>query len=122
MAIVSAFDLETRQFDAVNAFANAVLPTPITCHCAEGYEHPGFVLWVQRALYGLKTSLILWYKEFTHTLEELGLNPVSGINCMFANDWLILIFYVDDILAVYDSKHEYQMDKFELELHKKYEL
>ena len=122
MAIVSAFNLETRQFNAVNAFANAVLPTPIACHCAEGYKHPGFILWVQRALYRLKTSPILWYKEFMHTLEELGLNPVSGINCMFANDWLILIFYVDDILAVYDSKHEYQMDKFKLELHKKYEL
>ena len=107
MAIVAAFDLETRQYDAVNAFVNAMLLTPIACQCVEGYERLGFVLWVLRALYRLKTSLVLWYKEFTHTLEELGLNPVPGINYMFANDWLILIFYVDDILAVYDSKHEY---------------
>src|SRR5208282_3429447 len=49
MAIVAAFDLETRQYDAVNAFANATLPTPIPCYCAEGYERSGFVLWVQKA-------------------------------------------------------------------------
>ncbi len=37
MAIVAAFGLETRQYDAINAFANATLPNPIPCQCAEGY-------------------------------------------------------------------------------------
>src|SRR5208282_6861606 len=90
MAIVGAFDLDIRQYDAVNAFANALLTNPIACQCAEGYDRPGFVLWVLRALYGLKTSPVLWYKDFTHTLEDLGLNPVLETNCLFVNDWLIL--------------------------------
>ena len=47
MAIVAAFDLETRQYDAVNAFANAPLPSSITCQCTEGYECLGFLLWLQ---------------------------------------------------------------------------
>ena len=89
MAIVAAFDLETRQYDAVNAFANATLPTPIACQCAEGYERTDSVLWVQRAIYGLKTSPILWYKDFTHSLEDLGLSPIPETNCLFVNDWLI---------------------------------
>ena len=38
------------------------------------------------------------------------------------NDWLILIFYVDDILTAYASKHQSRMDKFESELLKKYEI
>jgi hypothetical protein len=38
MAITAAFDLEIRQYDAINAFANAQLRTPIPCFCAEGYE------------------------------------------------------------------------------------
>ena len=38
MAITAAFDLETRQYDTVNAFVNANLPTPILCNCAEGFE------------------------------------------------------------------------------------
>ena len=122
MAIVAAFDLETRQYDAVNAFANAMLTTPIVCQCAEGYERPDHVLWVQRALYGLKTSPLLWYKDFTFTLEDLGLNLVPETNCLFVNDWLILIFYVDDILTAYASKHQNQMDMFESRLFNKYEL
>jgi hypothetical protein len=122
MALVAAFDLETRQYDAVNAFANAMLTTPIACQCAEGYERENHVLWVRRALYGLKTSPLLWYKDFTSTLEDLGLNPVLESNCLFVNDWLILIFYVDDILTAYSPKHQERMDRFELRLMDKYEL
>ena len=122
MAIVAAFGLDTHQYDAVNAFANATLPTPIPCLCAEGYERPEWVLWVQKALYGLKTSPILWYKDFTLTLEDLGLNPVPETSCLFVNDWLILIFYVDDILTAYAPKHKDRMDRFETNLMNKYEL
>jgi hypothetical protein len=97
--------LELRQYNAVNAFANATLLTPIACYCAEGYNCPRHVLWVQKALYGLKMSPILWYKDFTLTLEDLGLSSVPDSNCLFVNNWLILIFYVDDILVAYSSKH-----------------
>ena len=107
IAIVAAFDLETCQYNAINAFANAKLLTLIACHCAEGYERVGCFLWVERALYGLKTSPNLWYKEFTNTLEDLGLNPVLEVNCLFVNNWLILIFYIDDIITAYASKHQY---------------
>jgi hypothetical protein len=122
MAIVTAFSLETRQYDAINAFANATLPNPIACQCAEGYERSGYLLWVLKALYGLKTSPILWYKDFTTTLEDLGLSPVPESNCLFVNDWLILLFYVDDILTVYAPKHRDRMDQFEASLMSKYEL
>ena len=122
MAILAAFDLEARHYDAVNAFANAMLATPIACQCAEGYEREDYILWVLRALYGLKTSPVLWNKDFTLTLEELGLNPVPETNCLFVNDWLILIFYVDDIITVYSPKHQDRMDEFDVKLMNKYEL
>ncbi len=122
MAIVAAFSLETHQYDAINTFANATLPNPIPCQCAEGYERSEYLLWVLNALYRLKTSLILWYRDFTATLEDLGLNPVPESNCLYVNDWLILLFYVDDILVAYDPKHQDRMDQFEVNLMKKYEL
>ena len=122
MALVAAFGLKTRQYDAVNAFANAILTNPIASQCAEGYERTGFLLWVLRALYGLKTSPVLWYKDFTHTLEDLGLNPILETNCLFVNDWLILIFYMDDILIVYAPKYENRMDEFESKPMSKYEV
>jgi hypothetical protein len=59
MGIAAAFDLDIRQYNAVNAFPNAVLPTPLACYYAEGYECSRYLLWVLRALYRLKTSPLL---------------------------------------------------------------
>src|SRR5436853_1468638 len=86
IAIIVAFDLETRQYNVVNAFANALLPNPIACECTKGYNKPRFILRILRALYRLKISPILWYKEFTITLENLGLYLVLGTNCLFMNN------------------------------------
>jgi hypothetical protein len=65
---------------------------------------------------------VLWYKDFTRTLEDLGLNPILETNCLFVNDWLILIFYVDDILTAYAPKYKDQMNEFESRLMNKYKV
>ena len=122
MAVIAAKGLETRQYDAVNAFANSPLPTPILCHCAEGYGRFGYLLRVLMALYRLKTSPLLWYKHITRTLEDLGLHSVPDSNCLFVNDWLTLIFYVDDIITAYAPRDQPLMDKFEADLLNKYEM
>jgi hypothetical protein len=44
IAIVAAFGLKTQQYDAVNAFLNALLTNPIACLYAKGYERTGFLL------------------------------------------------------------------------------
>ena len=55
MAIVAVFDLETRQYDAVNAFANSPIDEPTYCKVPEGWEGSGTILLLLlRALYGLK--------------------------------------------------------------------
>src|SRR5277367_430801 len=122
MGIAAAFDLEIRQYDAINAFPNAVLPTLLACYYAEGYERSGYLLWVLRALYRLKTSPLLWYKEFTVTLEDLGLHLVPNCNCLYVNDWMILIFYVDNILILYALKHQLKIDQFEQEFLNRYKM
>jgi hypothetical protein len=104
----------TRQYDAINAFANEDLPTPILCPCAEG--------WVTKAIYGLKTSPVPWYRNFTHTLEKLGLKPVPDACCLYFNEWLTLIFYVDDIIAIYSRDNKDKMDEFETRFTEEYEL
>src|ERR1700726_3663337 len=50
MAIVAAFDLEMRQYDAINAFVNAILPKPRIMECPEGFKQNGKLLRVLRAL------------------------------------------------------------------------
>ncbi len=59
MAIAAAFDLEIRQYNAVNAFTNAKLSKPIYCYCPEGFNQISYILELLIALYGLKISPLL---------------------------------------------------------------
>ena len=60
MAIMAAFDLEARQYDAVNAFTNSSLDEAVHCACPEGYNSvEGICLLLLRALYGLRRSPLL---------------------------------------------------------------
>jgi len=57
--IAAHFDLEMKQFDIVNAFVNAVRSSeglPVICKLLPGFERPGYVMEVDRALYGLRDS------------------------------------------------------------------
>ena len=119
---MAAFDLEVRQYDAINAFANANLLTEIGVKYAKGYKEEGKILWVHKALYGLKESPLLWYKHLTATLEELGFWSVPNTNYIFVLEKLIFIFYIDNILVLYYSKNKYLVNNFELNLLKQYKV
>ena len=86
IVIMCYFDLESRQYDTLNVFINAKNKTEIRGELLEGFKKPGWIIQIIIALYGLKTSPLYWYQEFTVTLERLGLEPVLGFNCIFRND------------------------------------
>ena len=44
MAIIVAFDLEIKQYDTINAFANTRLPKPLYFICPKGYKKASKVL------------------------------------------------------------------------------
>jgi hypothetical protein len=49
----------------------------------------------------------LWQKEFTKTLLELGFEQVSEEVCLFKNkDGIILFFYVDDVVTLFQPEKE----------------
>jgi hypothetical protein len=101
MAITAAYDLETYQLDAVNAFVNSQLDEIVFCKFPEGFDQPNNCLLLLRALYGLRRSPLLWLQELSTTLKELGLQEVAGEPCLFMNDDGVLIFfYVDDIVLL----------------------
>lgn len=122
MAVSAAFDLENHQYDAVNAFLNSRLNETIHCHPPEGFETLDRYWLLLQALYGLKQSPLLWYTDFTIALEELGLRAVSGVNCLFVNDFLILFFYVDDIVILYSKQNKQRFLKFEASLLQRFEM
>ena len=86
MALAAAFDLDVRQYDAVNAFTNAKINRKILCIPPDGFEDNDYLWQLDKALYSLRASPLLWYKELTKTLQELDLKPVPNVNCLYQND------------------------------------
>jgi hypothetical protein len=122
ISLATAFDMELRQYDAVNAFTNADLDEEVFCHPPEGFENPGYVILLQKALYGLKRSPTLWHKDLSLSLEKMGLHPVGGVNCLFISKSVIVFFYVDDIVAACLRKDIQDLNDFEAALMKRYEI
>lgn len=122
LAIVCAFGFTMKQFDVTNAYANAKLRLRIPSRFPPGLEKEGKFLWVLRALYGLPPAGNLWFNDFTTSLEELGLQAVSGVNCLYMNDWLYILFFVDDILAIFHPRDQYKFEAWEKRLLAKYKI
>ena len=68
LAIAAHFDLEMRQFDAVNAFLNCILDEIVYCDLPPGFERPGQVWHLLLALYGLRRAPHLWANELSSFL------------------------------------------------------
>jgi hypothetical protein len=123
MAITAAYDLEAFQLDAVNAFTNSYLDEIIYCVFPDGFQQKGHCLLLLRALYGLRRSPLLWLREFSTTLKDLGLHEVSGEPCLFMNeDSVLVFFYVDDIVLLYRSEALPQLHKLRQTLMQRYEI
>ena len=101
MAIAARFNLELKQYDAVNAFVNAQLEDTIYMRMPPGYKNPGKILRLQKALYGLRQSPLLWQKELTSTLLALGFQTISHEPCILIKGGILIFFYVDDIVLAY---------------------
>ncbi|KAM4062335.1 reverse transcriptase (RNA-dependent DNA polymerase) [Hirsutella rhossiliensis] len=73
---LSSIDDDLIQYDAVNAFANAKLDDQVFMKMPPGHKKRGIVLQLQKALYGLRKSPLLWHRELTSTLTKLGFKRV----------------------------------------------
>jgi hypothetical protein len=124
VALAAYFDLDMWQFDAVNAFTNASLDEEVYVRCPEGYKTKDTYLKLSKALYGLKRSPLLWYRDFAAKLQALGLTQVPESLCLFTNQYLIVFFYVDDIVVLCrkDPTDQEAYRAFRTELMKAFEM
>lgn len=123
MAIAAYFDLDMHQFDAINAFCNAAIDEVIYVRWPDGFQVPETCLLLQRALYGLPRSPLLWENLITkYMVEELDLHPVPGVNCIYTNNKLIVFFYVDDIVVLSLSSDRLAYDQFRTALMGAYKM
>jgi hypothetical protein len=122
MAIAAYFDLEAYQWDIQNAFVNAVIDEEVFVKFPEGFRQHDKVLLLQRALYGLRRSPRLWQKDLETTLTILGLTQPSEDMCLFSNEYIVLLVFVDDIITLCNTKHQQHLDTFMDKLRNKYPM
>ena len=82
LALVTKFDLETLQLDAVNAFVHADLDEIVFMRMPPGYGKQSKVLKLNRALYGLRRSPLLWQQKLTNEMKKLGFEKIPQEPCV----------------------------------------
>ena len=122
IAIITYFDMESRQYNCQLAYLNAYLGSPIYAKMPPGASRMTRMLWIHKALYGLKESGFLWSQLLRHTLIKLGLEPVPGVDCLFTNGWLYLVFFVDNIYTIYHASYSFNYQEFEKHLLAKFTI
>lgn len=122
MATAARFDLELIQYDAVNAFVNAKLTQDVYMRMPPGYRTPGTILKLEKALYGLRISPLLWQRELQTTLTKMGFQTVPHEPCCLIRQGILIFFYVDDIIIVYRKKQETAATKAAEQLKARYQL
>ncbi|KAJ3455051.1 hypothetical protein MRS44_013651 [Fusarium solani] len=110
------------QYDVVNAFVNAELKQDVYMRMPPGYRRPGLILKLQKALYGLRQSPLLWQKELTATLTNLGFKPVPHEPCCLLKGGIMVFFYVDDLIVAYEKMNQQVVDWTIGKLREKYQL
>ncbi|RYP87917.1 hypothetical protein DL769_000369 [Monosporascus sp. CRB-8-3] len=122
IATAARFDLELKQYDAINAFVNANLPYEVYMKTPPGYPQRGKTLLIRKALYGLRESPLLWQKDFTGTLKRLGLSPVPHEPCCFTRQGVLIFFFVDDIVTAYRKEDQDLVDQLIQQIRERYTL
>ena len=120
--IITTFDLETKQYDAINAFINSEIDESIYCISSQKWNDSEKLFFFFRALYELKQSSTLWYQHFFNILCSLRLKKISEIECLFVNEFMIIFFFVDDIAIIYDRRHVQKVDEFQIDFFQVYEM
>jgi hypothetical protein len=73
----------------------------------EGKENMGCKL--KKSIYGLKQASIQWYLKFDEAIKKFGFIENQVDNCIYAkikgSMFIILVFYVDDILLACSDKN-----------------
>jgi histone deacetylase 1/2 len=100
--------LKTRQLDFVNAFVQASMPAgedvyvglPPGIHL-EGHDRDSTVLKLDKSLYGMTRSPLLWFLTLRKSLHALGYEQSQHDQCMFINRSrrAIVLVYCDDCLC-----------------------
>ena len=74
--MAAKFDLETLQLDVMNAFVHSDLDETVFMRIPPGYVQSGHVLKINKAVYRLRLSPLLWQKKLTNEIKKLGFKEI----------------------------------------------
>jgi Reverse transcriptase (RNA-dependent DNA polymerase) len=124
LLIVAIDDLECEQVDVVSAFLNALMKNEVVFVMPPTGFRKGKEVWrLKKALYGLRQSPLLWYREIVEVLKQLGFEPLDSELCLFRNSSLglqkpvFLLLFVDDMLIAAESTDLVARVKYALSQH-----
>ena len=120
---VAIEDLHLEQLDVKTTFLHGDLEEEIYMKQPQGYELKGkekLVCRLKKSLYGLKLAPRQWYLKFDKFMSKQGYTRCHSDHCVYLkkqNDgsYIILLFYVDDMLVVGSNMQEINVLKRKLE-------
>ncbi len=96
----------------VNAFPNVKFDEMVYIELFDGFKIQEKIALLLQALYSLRRSPLLWQRLLIETFTTLGLQPVPDKPYIMINDWLIVFFFVDDIIYTYKVIDELRANDF----------
>jgi hypothetical protein len=102
--------LKSVQIDFDSAFCQSTRDEPIYMQIPPGAaaDPSSQCLEVYKSIYGDATSPAMWYDHLTTGLKSLGFAPSAHDPCLFVKDKCIVVFWVDDVIAVSPDENELQ--------------
>jgi hypothetical protein len=122
MAIAARFDLELVQYDVVNAFVNINIDEEVYMHMLPGYREGGKILRLNKALFKLRRSPLLWQRKLTTALISLRFEPVPHKPCCLTKNGILVFFYVDNIVFTYCKNCKREANELIQQLDSQYKL
>jgi len=125
MSIVVADDMELEQMDVKTALLHGELDQVLYMEQPEGFEadpNKDQVCLLKKSLYGLKQAPRQWNKKFNAFMMDQGFTRSLHDSCVYVKEvipdqFVYLLFYVDDMLIAGKSMAEVNKVKEGLSLH-----
>lgn len=105
-----------HQMDVKAAFLNGVLTTPVYMFLPEGVEGDPdtHICKLKKALYGLRSSPKCWYERLNKFLVNINFRRSEVDPCLFIQDRIYLLIWVDDLILVSNNSDNIQNVKSQL--------
>ena len=91
-------DLQSVQVDYTTAFVQADIDDEVYIEMPRLFERQGYILKLRKSLYGLRQAPLNFFNCLREALESRGFRQSMMEPCLFTNNEVICLCYVDDCL------------------------